>query len=610
MSSTTTIQQRTVALSAIHVTDGFNPRDDAEKAEIARLAESITAHGLIQPLVVCSEDTGEYRVIDGERRYRACVEASVMEVPVVVREPDEATEALDVALVANMQRVDLSPLEQAKAFQRLIHRGLTRKGVAETLGVSQKLVRERLAILDLPTELHDRVGDGTIPPGAIRPLVDLTQIHAGLPAVAVARILEADPDGAHYEPWAWSDLTDNALAVVIDHGPTSDGLPADVFLSAVSYPLERFALDEQTSGRLAQLAELQGREPDTYAIRFERDDVEAAGKLGAAQSVREGWQSLIVGQDVADQLAADQVAGALKHAKAQAKATRETETNTTDPDTRGSQGAPGDGNPAARSEEQLADQRRQQREAQTEARRVAVAYNDELGAAVAKHLSRLKVDERVVKIVAAVDFGGDLDKIATRGARYGMPGFESSDELKSGKTKRAYLQTGPAGTQARAFLENAGKTPGDLAGRMVALAVMARYANEDAVAQSSRSFAQIDGGAELPWSLDTIEIIDEIAAERLPAHLLDPGRKQREEQAERRRQVRENRAWLAGQFDALEALDPDQRAQVLTEATERFGEYSTQGWHLRDRIRELDAAQQADESNVDPSDTPGDGGDA
>ena len=166
MSNTTTTQQRTVALSAIHVTDGFNPRTNAEKAEIARLAESITTHGLIQPLVVCSGDIGgEYRLIDGERRYRACVEASVMEVPVVVREPDEATEALDVALVANMQRVDLSPVEQAKAFQRLIDGGLTRKGVAETLGVSQKLVRERLAILDLPAELHDRVGDGTIPPG-------------------------------------------------------------------------------------------------------------------------------------------------------------------------------------------------------------------------------------------------------------------------------------------------------------------------------------------------------------------------------------------------------------------------------------------------------------
>jgi ParB-like chromosome segregation protein Spo0J len=93
-----------------------------------------------------------------------------------------------------MARVDLSPLEQAEAFARLIDRGLTRKGVAERIGVSQKLVREGLAILDLPEDLHAQVGDGTIPPGAIRSLVELARIHPGLAGVAVARILEPDED--------------------------------------------------------------------------------------------------------------------------------------------------------------------------------------------------------------------------------------------------------------------------------------------------------------------------------------------------------------------------------------------------------------------------------
>jgi len=74
--------------------------------------------------------------------------------------------------------------------------------------------------------------------------------------------------------------------------------------------------------------------------------------------------------------------------------------------------------------------------------------------------------------------------------------------------------------------------------------------------------------------------------------------------------VRADREWLAGQLDALEAMDPDQMTQTLAEATQRFGEYSGHTYRLKDRIRELDAAQQADESNVDPSDTPGDGGDA
>jgi len=314
--------------------------------------------------------------------------------------------------------------------------------------------------------------------------------------------------------------------------------------------------------------------------------------FGAAYVAKGGYRALIAGQQVADQLASDQLAEALRDAKARAK---EADTAECDPDA----AAPASnaaGGVAAADEEAERQARREEREAQQEARRAAVAYNDELGAAVVKHLARVKVDGRVVKILAAVDFGGELDKIAARGARYGMPGFESSEELKSGKTKRTYLQAGLAGAQARTFIANAGKAPGDQAGRMVALAVMTRYANEDAVAQSSRSFSELDGGAQLPWSLETVELIDELAGERLPDHLLAPGREQREAQATRRRELVENRVWLAGQLDALEGMDAGQRAQVAAEAKRRFGEYSTQSWQLRDRIRELDAAHEADRS--------------
>jgi ParB/RepB/Spo0J family partition protein len=585
--STTQPVQRTVALSAVHVDEGFNPRDDAQRAEITGLAESIRTHGLVRPLVVTAVDgNGAYRLIDGERRYRACVDAAIVEVPVIVRDADEATAALDVALVANMARVDLSPLEQAKAFARLIDRGLTRKGVAERIGVSQKLVRERLAILDLPEDLHAQVGDATIPPAAIRPLVELAKIHPGLPAVAVSRILEPDPD-AYYEAWAWGDLAADALAVVIDRGASSDHLPEDVFVSGVAYPLERFRLEDKAARRLEALAELQAREADSYAIRFERADVEAAAELGAAHSVQEGWQSLIVGQDVADQLAGDQIAAAHKAARGHAKAIRQAQ-EAGDGDAAG-QGAADPGGAQA-SEEQLAAERRREREAQQEACRAAVAYNDELGAAVVKHFGRLKIDGRVVKILAAVDFGGDLDKIAMRGARYGLPGFERSEQLKSGKTKRTYLQAGPAGAQARTFLDNAGKSPGDLAGRMVALAVMARYANEDAVAQSSRSFAQVDGGSALPWSLETVELID-LCAERLPAHLLERGREQREQARRERHELAELRAWTAQQLAALEEMTAQQRAAVLAEADRRNeGFYGAELWRLRQRVAQLDAA--------------------
>jgi ParB family transcriptional regulator, chromosome partitioning protein len=117
---THTATQLTVPLSAIVVDEQFNPRSDAEQAEIGRLAKSIAEHGLIQPLVVCPQGDG-YRLIDGERRYRACGEAAVVEVAVIVRPPDAETGALDVALVANRERVDLTKISVGAGAALLLY---------------------------------------------------------------------------------------------------------------------------------------------------------------------------------------------------------------------------------------------------------------------------------------------------------------------------------------------------------------------------------------------------------------------------------------------------------------------------------------------------------
>ncbi len=609
-STTTQPDQRTVALSAIHVAEGFNPRDQAERAELARLVASIKTHGVIHPLVVCpADDNGAWRLIDGERRYRACAEAALVEVPVIVRPADAESEALDVALAANMERVDLTALEQAKAFQRLLDSGLTRRGVAERVGVSHKLVRDRLQILELPVELHAHVGDGTIAPGAIKALAELTKIDPGLAVVAVRRVLEqpADPDGWH-DPLTWSDLAGDPVGFV-SGGYVDDGLelPDGVFEANTTYPIGRFSLDQKATAKLAQYCELMGVEdPARVTVSFRHDDVDAAEKLGAVHRSN-GYAVLIAGRAVADQLAADQIARTLKQEKARRKQAA---------DAAGGDSAAGQGAAAPRGggevpdEEAVKAQRRREREADQQARRKAVAFNDELGAAVVKHVARIKVDARVVKILAAVDFGGQLGKIAMRGARYGFPGFESSEQLKSGKTKRAYLQAGPAHDQASAFIDNAGKNPGDIAGRLVSLAVMARYADEHAVAQSARSFSQLDGGTALPWSDDTVLALDEIAAEHLPEHLLEPGREQRQAQADRRREAIADREWLAEQAGALDAMDGEGRANVLAEAKQRLGDYSTGVWQLRDRIAELDAndqpAEPAEPAEVDAGSEGGD----
>jgi hypothetical protein len=105
------------------------------------------------------------------------------------------------------------------------------QGVAERLAVSQRLVTERLQLPELDEELYPRLADGTIPPGAVRPLAQLAAIHPGLPAVAAARVL-AEPRHGWDAPTSWADLARDPIAVVASDYEDDDDLPADVYQSA------------------------------------------------------------------------------------------------------------------------------------------------------------------------------------------------------------------------------------------------------------------------------------------------------------------------------------------------------------------------------------------
>ncbi|MGH3994288.1 MAG: ParB/RepB/Spo0J family partition protein, partial [Pseudonocardiaceae bacterium] len=366
------------------------------------MTDSVAEHGLIQPLVVREADEG-YELIDGERRYRACAQAAVTEAPVVVRETDTDTEGLDVALVANMSRVDLDPVQEARAMARLIDSGLTRKGVAEKLSLPQARVRERLGLLALGEDLLPKVADATIPLAPVKALVELAKIHPELPVRAVAQVLEREASEDPYgEQWTWKDVQHNALEVATAN---EDQLPAGVYLAYRSYPLECFMLSEKAQGDLEKLAKLRGvAVQEISTLRFEAAELEQARALGAAHELGRGMGALIAGQDIADLLASDAITAALKQERARRREQKRTaEQNGTDP-------ADAGGEPAEPVDEQAAkEQRRRQREAEQQARREAVAYNAELGAACVKQLARIKVDERVVRILSALDLGSELD---------------------------------------------------------------------------------------------------------------------------------------------------------------------------------------------------------
>lgn len=151
------------------------PREAFDDEALAELAGSIREQGIVQPLVVTAgADDGRYRIVAGERRWRAARLAGLERVPVVVREVDGERAMLEIALVENLQRSDLNPIEEAGAYDRLQREfGLSQEQVAGRVGKSRSAVANTLRLLKLPGEVRELLRDGRLTAGQARPLLAL-----------------------------------------------------------------------------------------------------------------------------------------------------------------------------------------------------------------------------------------------------------------------------------------------------------------------------------------------------------------------------------------------------------------------------------------------------
>jgi ParB family chromosome partitioning protein len=150
----------------------LQPRTFFEEDSIQELADSILAQGVIQPLMVTLESDGSYSIVAGERRWRAARRAGLEVVPVVVREGLDDRTRLELALVENLQRSDLNPLEEAEAYQLLQEKfGLNQEEVAVRVGKGRPTVTNSLRLLKLPEEVRDMVREGRLTAGQARPLL-------------------------------------------------------------------------------------------------------------------------------------------------------------------------------------------------------------------------------------------------------------------------------------------------------------------------------------------------------------------------------------------------------------------------------------------------------
>ncbi|WP_395684596.1 ParB/RepB/Spo0J family partition protein [Aestuariivirga sp.] len=152
-----------------------NPRKSFAELDLEDLARSIREKGLLQPIVVRPLQTGNYEIVAGERRWRAAQRAGVHDVPVVIRELSDA-EALEIALIENVQRSDLNPLEEARAYSLLIDRfSYTQQQLADSIGKSRSHIANTLRLLNLPETVRIQIEQGRLTAGHARALVATDQ---------------------------------------------------------------------------------------------------------------------------------------------------------------------------------------------------------------------------------------------------------------------------------------------------------------------------------------------------------------------------------------------------------------------------------------------------
>ncbi len=165
----------------------FQPRLSMDEGAIAELSASIASKGVLQPILVRPAENG-YEIVAGERRFRAARQAGLVTIPAVVRELSDQ-ETLEIAIIENLQREDLNPMEEARAYKQLLEFGLTQEKVSEAVSKSRSAIANTLRLLTLPEDAQAALESGAITAGHARAILAQPESDRGW---ALGEILERD----------------------------------------------------------------------------------------------------------------------------------------------------------------------------------------------------------------------------------------------------------------------------------------------------------------------------------------------------------------------------------------------------------------------------------
>ena len=196
-------EQRLISIDQLHPS-GFNPRKDFDDAELTELADSIRSKGLLQPIIARPDaQRGGYEIVAGERRWRAAQKAAMHTVPVIVRELSDM-EAAEFALIENVQRTDLNPIEEATGYNDLMEKfGYTQEQVSEIVGKGRSYLANMVRLLKLPQPVQDLLQAGKLTAGHGRALVGHEEaefiarriVEEDLNVRAVELLMQGQPKG-------------------------------------------------------------------------------------------------------------------------------------------------------------------------------------------------------------------------------------------------------------------------------------------------------------------------------------------------------------------------------------------------------------------------------
>ncbi len=235
------------------------PRKKFDEVLLRELAESIAEHGIIQPLTVRKLASGYYQIIAGERRWRAARMAGLSELPVRIIEADDK-KAMELALVENLQREDLNPMEEAEGFKALMEEySFTQEQVAERVGVSRPAVANALRLLSLPKSVKAMVETGEISPGHARAVMQLSK---AADQEAFARQIAKEGMSVRKAEAMASKLTKNDKTP-----PEAD---KEISKNAVNYTAEAEKMLTEHLGRRVKI--IEGRKKGRIEVEYYGDD--------------------------------------------------------------------------------------------------------------------------------------------------------------------------------------------------------------------------------------------------------------------------------------------------------------------------------------------------